>query len=427
MYAIDKYKLITELHRISRIKSQSCSSVTRRKPRVTLWLKNNPEKQYTRKLISAWILCFLLPGFLSGQIKVRIFTGFNTDSVCFAVIAGRYNIEYPDGSTATLEQGQNAIIIKNGEKLILKTMNDPFWSISDSVLFKGVTGEDTFSLSTGSAGDLTRYYSGDLQCKPDLGTILLINTCDIESYIAGVVMIEGGSGRHPEYFKTQSVIARTYLYRHFGKHSLDGFNLCDDVHCQAFKGITDDPVIKEATLATKGLVILGPDSLPAIAAFHSNCGGETLSSDQLWLTGQPYLKKVKDIYCTSSRNAKWRKSFRISDWIAYLKNAGLTTVPADRSLFNFTQTTRLKDYKVGSFTVPLAQLREDLGLRSTFFSVKVAGDSVILDGRGYGHGVGLCQEGAMVMASKGIDFKKIINFYYKGVKIMEVGNAVSSK
>jgi stage II sporulation protein D len=72
----------------------------------------------------------------------------------------------------------------------------------------------------------------------------------------------------------------------------------------------------------------------------------------------------------------------------------------------------------------LWQVRSDLNLRSTFFSLTVEGDSVILKGRGYGHGVGLCQEGAMVMAAKGFDFKKIINFYYTGVIITDIKNAI---
>ena len=74
--------------------------------------------------------------------------------------------------------------------------------------------------------------------------------------------------------------------------------------------------------------------------------------------------------------------------------------------------------------MPLTTIRSDLNLRSTFFSVFVNGDSVILKGRGYGHGVGLCQEGAMEMASKGFSYRDIISFYYSGVIITDVKNAV---
>jgi stage II sporulation protein D len=72
-------------------------------------------------------------------------------------------------------------------------------------------------------------------------------------------------------------------------------------------------------------------------------------------------------------------------------------------------------------------MRSDLDLRSTFFSVYAKGDSIILKGKGYGHGVGLCQEGAMEMAAKGFNYKQIIDFYYFGVFISDINNAVVSK
>jgi stage II sporulation protein D len=95
------------------------------------------------------------------------------------------------------------------------------------------------------------------------------------------------------------------------------------------------------------------------------------------------------------------------------------------SFFNFIQKSRLADYKSGSFRMPLITMRTDLNLKSTFFSVYSAGDSIILKGRGYGHGVGLCQEGAMVMATKGFTYREIINFYYTGVILSDIKNAVA--
>ncbi len=68
----------------------------------------------------------------------------------------------------------------------------------------------------------------------------------------------------------------------------------------------------------------------------------------------------------------------------------------------------------------MRQMRTDLNLRSAFFTLSVVGDSVIFNGRGYGHGVGLCQEGAMVMAARGYTFSQIIGFYYSGVRIVDI-------
>ena len=91
---------------------------------------------------------------------------------------------------------------------------------------------------------------------------------------------------------------------------------------------------------------------------------------------------------------------------------------------NFEQPTRRYEYVSGNFSIPLQKIRDDLGLRSTFFSLKVEGDSVYLDGKGYGHGVGLCQEGAIVMAEKGFDHRRILSFYYDGVIVSDINNAV---
>ena len=77
----------------------------------------------------------------------------------------------------------------------------------------------------------------------------------------------------------------------------------------------------------------------------------------------------------------------------------------------------------GPIPVPLKSLRTDFSLRSTFFSVAASGENVVLKGRGYGHGVGLCQEGAMAMAAKGITYRNIIAFYYSGVIIADIGVA----
>jgi stage II sporulation protein D len=129
---------------------------------------------------------------------------------------------------------------------------------------------------------------------------------------------------------------------------------------------------------------------------------------------------VIDPYCQDSRNALWQRSFSIGEWTDYLKKTGYAGNINDLSLLNFSQPTRIRDYMTGSFSIPVRKIREDLNLRSSFFTVRVEGDSVVLKGRGYGHGVGLCQEGAMVMASKGFDYKQIIEFYYSGVRIADI-------
>jgi len=176
-------------------------------------------------------------------------------------------------------------------------------------------------------------------------------------------------------------------------------------------------------METRGLVVLDRDSNLIMSAFHSNCGGETSSSEDVWLTSQPYLKRVVDPYCITSHNAKWEKHLSLKTWSDLMKKSGYEVKTDNPPAFTFIQKNRQDYYRTGSFLVPLVTLRTQLNLRSTFFSVFANGDSIILKGRGYGHGVGLCQEGAMTMADDGDNYRQIIEFYYSGVIISDIKNA----
>lgn len=358
----------------------------------------------------------------SAQIKIRLFSNQNTGSALFTVNKGEYRIASGTGNPIKITAGENLLISLFYGKVVLKKQNEK-GILCDSAFLEGTAGDDSFFLRINGNTPLRQSYSGNLKCIPDIGTLLFINDCDIEAYIAGVVRAEGGSGKSIEYCKTQAVIVRTYLYRYFDKHEKDRYNLCDNTHCQAFNGITSDSVIIRAARETKDEVILGPDSTLIISAFHSNCGGESSPSEYVWLAGQSYLKKVTDPYCRSSRNATWQRNISLNDWIACLRKNGFEGEGNDRALLNFSQPARKASYSVGSFSVPLRQIRTDLSLRSTFFSVTVAGDTLLLKGKGYGHGVGLCQEGAMVMAARGFKYSEIIRFYYSDIIITDVKNA----
>ena len=360
----------------------------------------------------------------SAQVKIRLFANQSPESAAFSVTEGFYELNPYNGEIIPVLKGESVIIMKFDGKLAVKTRYEKGF-LCDSLSFSGKSGNDYFSLRMTDKSNIRQYYSGDLKCFPDFGTLLFINNTDIEKYISGVVMSEGGTGKSLEFFKTQAIIARTYMYKYFDKHLSDGYNVCDNTHCQAFNGLSSDTLLNIATTETRRQVIIDKDSVLIISAFHSNCGGETSSSEDVWLSDQPYLKSVFDPYCKTSRNAVWQKSFPVDEWVSYLRKAGNNEQISDPSELTFSQEKRVTDYKTGSFTIPLRTIRSDLNLRSTFFSVFATGDSVILKGRGYGHGVGLCQEGAMVMAAKGFKYKEIINFYYTGVHISDIKNAVN--
>jgi stage II sporulation protein D len=367
---------------------------------------------------------FIFGSVASAQVKIRLFANQAPESAVFNVIKGNYELNLFNGKTISVSINEPVMIARFNGKLAIKKRGAE-GLVCDSIIISAMTGNDYFSLMLIGKSHIRQYYSGDLKCFPDMGTLVFINISDIERYIAGVVRAEGGSGKNLEYFKTQAIIARTYMYKYFNKHTADRYNVCDNTHCQAFNGLSSDSLLNEAALETKGLVILDKNSTLIISAFHSNCGGQTSSSDDVWLSGQPYLKSIMDPYCLNSKNARWQMSFSVSEWVNYLRKSGYTGKTDDPSVFNFVQKSRLTEYKTGSFSIPLTTMRSELNLRSTFFSVFAGSDSVVLSGKGYGHGVGLCQEGAMMMATKGFKYPEIISFYYKGVFISDIKNAVA--
>ena len=374
-----------------------------------------------------FILILAIPGVMAfPQVKVRLYSNYSPESAVFSVTHGKYEINLFKGDSLFLSEGEAVIIAMYKGKLAVKPRNSGGF-ICDSAVFTGKTGNDSFSLRINGNSHARQLYSGDFECFPDLGTLVMINTCNIEKYIAGVVWAEGGSGWNKEYFKTQAIITRTYLYKYFDKHLGDKYNVCDNTHCQVFNGLSSDALINRAALETQGLVLLDQDSSLIISAFHSNCGGETSLPEDVWLTGQSYLKKVVDPYCLSSGNARWEKRIPLSVWLEFIKKAGYNGKTDDPSVFNFIQEYRLTDYQAGSFTIPLGTIRNGMHLRSTFFSVFAAGDFIILKGRGFGHGVGLCQEGAMEMAKRGFNYHQIIDFYYNNVLISDIKNCKMKK
>lgn len=368
-------------------------------------------------------IIFLFPTPSGAHVKIRIFAGQVPSSVLFTVREGGYFMNCFSGGTYSLLTSESVLIAKHGKRIAVKK-NGLSSFVCDSVLFSGVDEHAVFMLRVNTNNPVRQCYAGDLLCIPDLKTVVLVNMTDIESYIAGVVQAEGGPGKHAEYLKTQAVIARTYLYKYFNKHHTDRYNLCDNTHCQVFNGITGDTAIIASVEKTRGRVILAPDSTLIISAFHSNCGGETSPSGYVWLTDVIYLKGIKDPWCASSRNAQWGKSYSTEEWTSYLRKSGETTGLENISQMTCSQENRGYEYTAGNISLPFVKIRDDLGLRSAFFSIIVENDSVILVGRGYGHGVGLCQEGAMEMAKRGYDYREIIDFYYTGVIIADIVEAI---
>ena len=267
-----------------------------------------------------------------------------------------------------------------------------------------------------------RTYDGNLSLFIDFGRIMCLNLVDQEAYIAGVALAEVGARAKPELYKAQALLIRTYLMGNRAKHLEEGFNLCDQVHCQAYKGSASKyPHIRQATQQTANRVVVDADGNLITSVFHANCGGQTAAARDVWMTETPYLQSVKDPYCRRSRGANWKKTVSLNDWKRFLQSKGVSTERINNTGYLYRSETREGMYELpGGIAVPFRDLREYFNLKSAWFNVAVDGGEVLLSGRGYGHGIGMCQEGAIRMAEEGKTAAEIINFYFRGARIVKL-------
>ena len=148
---------------------------------------------------------------------------------------------------------------------------------------------------------------------------------------------------------------------------------------------------------------------------------QTSEADFVWNTAVPHCKSVADPFCTDSWQANWTKRIDANEWKNYLVEQ--FAYPVNDSIYGpliyyFKQPARHAFYVYPQLGIPIRDLRMHFRLKSTWFSIHKEGNEVVLTGKGFGHGVGLCQEGAMGMARKNYTAQQILNFYFTDVLLM---------
>lgn len=257
-------------------------------------------------------------------------------------------------------------------------------------------------------------HTGRIHFLVESGGIRCILEAELESYLQGVLSAEAGKGHHPEYYRAQAVVSRTYTVQAMGRHRMQGFDLCDAVHCQAYHGIgTVNDTLQSAVESTAGTLLVDRQGRPITAAFHSNCGGQTQGAENVWQRPLDYLVGVPDTFCLAMPHAQWTKSVPSEAWRTWLneRRAG----SSERT--TFLPNERFDALPDSGARVRAIEARSAFGLQSSYFVAVDDGAEVRFMGQGFGHGVGLCQEGAMQRALHGVSYERILHHYYTGVRL----------
>ena len=374
----------------------------------------------------------LLPCAVNGMdIRIGVFSRSGVTSMLVKGVTGKYDVFSAGKKVFDLED-RTLLTLNLQNDQIVATMAGNEIGRFRSLKFVSASKDASFRIKPLSPVLKEAIFDDnfDIFVTPKRN-LLVVNDVDLDNYVAGVLESEIGMNTYTEFLKVQAIICRTYAISNFKRHGAEGFDLCDQVHCQAYQGKSRlNLLISLAVSGTAGKIITDKSMKPIVAAFHSNCGGETYNSEDIWPSPVPYLRSVKDTFCLRGKHSLWEQRIPVSEWKSYVSSFDKVGVlRKDSAGINFDFMPLKKDpfYIYKGVAIPVKSIRSDWKLRSPFFSIRQDRDTLLLRGRGYGHGIGMCQEGAMQMAALGYKFKDIINFYYKDVVLTDLESVKFTK
>jgi len=279
-----------------------------------------------------------------------------------------------------------------------------------------------------------RYYRGvvDAFINP-LGVPVIVNEVGLEEYLRSVVPSELGPVAYPEIeaLKAQAVAARTFAVRELDRNAVKGFDMYGDSRAQNYVGVGSEHKLSDkAVEETSGMIAVNHGE-PILAMYSSTCGGKTEAYHNIFKgSAIPYLAGGASCNDSASPYHRWSETIQVSSIQGKLDSyAGVGRLKSLKTLKKSssgrTISMRFSGDK-GERVLDGNDLRFALGLRSNHidnlklvrgpdgFALKIT-----VSGRGWGHGVGLCQIGAVAMARKGSSYKKILRHYYRGIKLVK--------
>lgn len=263
----------------------------------------------------------------------------------------------------------------------------------------------------------------------------------LEDYVQAAILSEfapaaGDVEAVGRMYEVQAVISRTYGVSHAGRHAREGFDLCSTTHCQLFEPARMRtsrwaPAARDAAARTAGRV-LWFDQAPATVLFHADCGGRTSDATSVWGgSAPPYLRGVRDDGPAAAAHADWTHEATREAVRRALNADPRTTVGA--RLTRIVVMERDEAGRAERMALTGEQERivrgEDFraamtlafgarSVRSTWFEIRIVRDTFLFAGRGFGHGVGLCQAGAFARIRAGTSPRDVLQRYFPGTRLL---------
>jgi len=279
-----------------------------------------------------------------------------------------------------------------------------------------------------------RKFRGEVDIvRKDNGKLMVINHIDLEEYLYGVLYHEVSHRWPMEVLKAQAIAARTFALYQARQNKLQPYDLRSDIYSQVYGGSGSEKwSTTMAVNRTKGKVLTyNADLLPAY--YHATCAGSTEDAASLWNVDIPPLKTVACDFCKESPHYSWSKEIPLWTIETKLRDGGYKIGKISSfSILSRNKSGRvdkleIKDTDCTSVIMTGKDFRQMMGpneLRSTRFDACVRWSSLAVEGKGWGHGVGMCQWGAFGQARAGKKCEEILDWYYHGTEITTIDKLV---
>lgn len=265
---------------------------------------------------------------------------------------------------------------------------------------------------------IKRNYGGAISFRVNNKKLDIVNRVDMDEYLKGVLPKEMSPSFPMESLKAQALCSRSFAINNYNKFIKNGYNLDDTTRSQVYYGKdVEEKTTNKAVEETIGQVIKY-DGKVAETIFCASSGGYTVASSEAWGGNSvPYLISKEDPYSVHP----WKYELKNSD----LKKLNLSDVFSVSLEYNNSNRVNNLTFSTskGDVEIKATDFRQKIGntiIKSTLFDVNVIGNKVFVSGKGYGHGVGMSQYGAVEMAKKGSNYKDIIEFYFPGTNIEKI-------
>lgn len=274
-----------------------------------------------------------------------------------------------------------------------------------------------------------RKFRGNVEIIKKNNHLSAVNYIDLEDYIKGILYHEASHYWPEEALKAQAIACRTYAVYQIEVSKNNDYDVTNDIYSQVYGGKTSERYRTNKVVDDTQGLILNYQGKVFPAYYHATCAGHTEDASLLWNTDIMPLKGVACFFCKGSPHFNWHYDIPIKDLEVKLNKAGykINNIKEIR-ITGLSASGRVAKLSIASdnkeINIPAKDFRNIVGpntLRSTNFQVSIAGNDVVFEGIGWGHGAGLCQWGAYFMAKQGKDYREILRYYYPGANVKTIG------